>query len=293
MICETSPIRLRATAGEMRERHAALVAIVSEIQPCTVWQVFYQATVRGVVAKTEASYSKVQIALVALRRSGEIPYGYIVDNTRMQRKPRSYSDPAEALDSVARFYRKDLWQHVHAYVEVWLKKDALSGVIYPMTSRYDVPLMTARGYASLSFLSGAAEHIAQLDRPAYIYHLGDLDPSGVDAGRKIESTLRELAPSAEIYFERLAVNHDQVSRWKLPTRPTKTTDSRAKKFGSDISVEMDAIHPDTLRGLVGDAIERHLPEHEFDVLKVAEASERQFLSDWAGRLRARAAQAGA
>ncbi|MEO6597076.1 MAG: hypothetical protein ABIP94_20215 [Planctomycetota bacterium] len=47
-----------------------------------------------------------------------------------------------------------------------------------------------------------------------------------------------------------------------------------------------------LRNLVQVAIERHLPEHEFDVLKVAEASERQFLSDWAGRLRGRASQVG-
>lgn len=276
----------------MRERHAALVAIVREIQPCTVRQVFYQATVRGVVDKTEASYSKVQIALVALRRAGAISYGFIVDNTRLQRKPVSYNDPAQALDTMARFYRKDLWQNADAYVEVWLEKDALSGVIYPTTASFDVPLMTARGYASLSFLSGAAEYIAQLDRPAYIYHLGDLDPSGVDAGRKIESTLRELAPAAEIHFERLAVNDDQVDAWHLPTRPTKTTDSRAKKFGSNISVEMDAIHPDMLRSLVHEAIERHLPRHEFDVLKVAEASERQFLTDWASRLRGRASQVG-
>jgi len=51
---------------------------------------------------------------------------------------------------------------------------------------YDVPLMVARGYASLSFLYGAAEAINELDVPTYIYHLGDFDPSGVNAGEKIE-----------------------------------------------------------------------------------------------------------
>jgi hypothetical protein len=76
---------------------------------------------------------------------------------------------------------------------IWLEKDALSGVIYPITSMYDVPLMVARGYASLSFLYSAAEYINELDVPAYIYHLGDFDPSGVNAGEKIEETLRELA----------------------------------------------------------------------------------------------------
>ena len=97
---------------------------------------------------------------------------------------------------------------------------------------YDVPLMVARGYASLSFLHSAAEDINELDVPAFIYHLGDFDPSGVNAGEKIEETLRELAPDAEIIFERIAVTPEQIEEWGLPTRPTKASDSRAKGFGS-------------------------------------------------------------
>ena len=110
---------------------------------------------------------------------------------------------------------------------------------------YDVPLMVARGYASLSFLHSAAEYINDLEVPAYIYHLGDFDPSGVNAGEKIEETLREMAPDAEIHFERIAVTPEQIGEWDLPTRPTKATDTRSKGFG-DISVELDAIEPDQL-----------------------------------------------
>jgi hypothetical protein len=122
---------------------------------------------------------------------------------------------------------------------VWLEKDALAGVVYPITSSYDMPLMVARGYASLSFLHSAAEYINSLDVPTYIYHLGDFDPSGVNAGEKIEQTLREMAPDAEIEFERVAVQHWQIEAWNLPTRPTKASDTRAKNFG-DISVELKA-----------------------------------------------------
>lgn len=132
-------------------------------------------------------------------------------------------------------------------------------MLYPVTSLFDVPLMVARGYASLSFLYGAAEHIRDLDVPAYIYHLGDFDPSGVNAGEKIEQTLREIAPYAQIIFERLAVTPEQIVAWNLPTRPTKASDSRAKGFG-EISVELDAIEPNLLRQIVQDAIERHLPK---------------------------------
>ncbi len=260
----------------MLERRRLLQAIVRDGRPMTVRQVFYQATVRGIVEKAESGYTKVQTDLVAMRRSGEMPYDWLADNTRWQRKPRTFSSVQQALEDTARFYRKSLWDDAGAYVEVWLEKDALAGVIMPVTSEYDVPLMVARGYASLSFLSGAAEYINSLDVPTFIFHLGDYDPSGVDAGRKIESTLRELAPDAEINFYRLAVLPDQIERWNLPTRPTKQTDTRAKGFG-DISVELDAIEPNTLRQIVRVNIEELMPAAELAVLKQAEASERDLL----------------
>lgn len=273
-----SPIkRTRATKIEVERRRDALLAIVGNMYPMTVRQVFYQASVNGLVEKTEGGYGKVQTDLVAMRRSGALPYGWIADSTRLQRKPRTFNGIEDALRDTAAFYRKNLWADANAQVELWLEKDALSGVVYPITSAFDVPLMVARGYASLSFLHAAAEAIAEDGRPAYIYHLGDYDPSGVDAGRKIEESLRELAPTAEIHFERLALTLEQIDRWKLPTRPTKQSDSRSKGFGA-ISVELDAIAPQTLRNLVQEAIERHLPYAEYEVLKVAEESERTLLN---------------
>ena len=212
--------RHRASKAEVERRRESLFEIVKAMKPMTVRQVFYQATVRGLVEKSEAGYAKVQTDLVVMRRTGVLPYGWLVDNMRFQRKPRTFDSIKEALRETARLYRKKLWADVDAYVEIWLEKDALSGVIYPITSMYDVPLMVARGYASLSFLHGAAEYISELDVPVYIYHLGDFDPSGVNAGEKIEETLRELAPDAEIHFERLAVTPEQIHNWRLPTRPT-------------------------------------------------------------------------
>jgi hypothetical protein len=113
----------------------------------TVGQAFYPATVRGIVEKSEAGYSKVQTDLTVTRRSGDLPYGWLADNTRWQRKPRSFGGIEEALQNCARFYRKDLWRQSDAYVEMWLEKDALSGVILPVPAEYDVPLMVVRGYA--------------------------------------------------------------------------------------------------------------------------------------------------
>jgi hypothetical protein len=232
--------RSRSTQDEVMDRRSRLYTIVSEMRPMTVRQVFYQATVRGVVEKSEAGYAKVQTDLAWLRRRNIMPYNWLADNTRWQRKPRTFDSIQQALDDTAQFYRKALWTDAGAYVEVWLEKDALAGVVQPITAAYDVPLMVARGYASLSFLHSAAEYIASLSVPTFIYHCGDFDPSGVNAGEKIEQTLREMAPAADIHFERIAVNPEQIERWDLPTRPTKSSDSRAKGFGA-LSVELDAI----------------------------------------------------
>ena len=276
-VYQASPIkRQRATKAKVEHRRQKLLEIVAAQHPMSVRQVYYQATVQGLVEKTEAGYTKVQTDLVHMRRVGVLPYGWLADSTRWQRRPNTYSSIEAALEDTARFYRKRLWDRADCYVEVWLEKDALAGVVYPVTDLYDVPLMVARGYASLSFLHSAAKEIADLDVPAYIYHLGDFDPSGVNAGEKIEQTLRELAPDADIYFERLAVTEDQIHDWNLPTRPTKKTDTRSRNFG-DISVELDAIPPDKLRELVEEAINRHLPQHQLRILRVAEESEREQL----------------
>jgi hypothetical protein len=268
--------RNRSTKAEVIARRAALLAILQEIQPATVRQVFYQATVVGLVPKSENGYGMVQNDLVLLRRDGRVPYRWLADNTRWQRKPATFTNIESALRQAARYYRKDLWAEADRYVEVWLEKDALAGVIAPITTAYDVPLMVSRGYASLSFLHSAAETISSFGVPAYLYHLGDFDPSGVNAGEKIEETIRAMAPDAEIHFKRLAVTPAQIVHLNLPTRPTKTTDSRSKGFG-DISVELDAMTPGTLRALVEGAINEHLPPDQFEELRRAEEHDRQVI----------------
>jgi len=280
--------RHRSTKSEMEQRADALFAIVERIKPATVRGVFYQATSPGIVEKTEAGYTAVQRMLVQLRRSGRMPYGWLTDGTRWQRKPRTHGSPSEALQATAQLYRKRLWDDLDEYAEIWIEKDALAGVVYPITAHFDAPLMVARGYASLSFLHSAAEYINEIASEGistHIYHFGDFDPSGVDAAYKIRDTLREVAPDAEIHFERVAVLDEQIAALKLPTRPTKKTDSRARNFGEE-SVELDAIHPDLLRALVYDRLERHLPKHKLDALKVAEESERTLIKSWADRLAA-------
>ena len=257
------------------------MAIVAEQRPMTVRQVFYAATVREIVEKTERGYRKVQVDLAEMRRAGVLPYTWLADSTRWMRKPRTYGSMSEALAETARLYRRDLWATAEQRVEVWLEKDALAGVVDDITYGFDVPLMVTRGYASLSFLYAAAETIAESGVPTFIYHLGDFDPSGVDAARKVRETLHQLAPDAEIGFERLAVTEEQIAEMRLPTRPTKASDTRSRDFGP-VSVELDAIAPQALRDLVQVAIEQHLSAAELEQLRQVEDEERRLLHGLVG-----------
>jgi hypothetical protein len=137
--------------------------------------------------------------------------------------------------------------------------------------------MVTRGYASLSYLHGAAETIKARGKPACLYYFGDYDPSGVDITRAVEQGIREFAPDADIEFQRIAVTEDQIITMNLPTRPTKASDSRSKNFAGE-SVEVDAIPPDTLRNLVRIAIEQHIDRDEYERLQVIEQQERLTLA---------------
>jgi hypothetical protein len=284
--------RNRATKSGLLDRRSALLEIVRDAQPATVRQVFYLASVRGLVSKDEGGYSRVQIDLVEMRRSGQLPYGWIVDHTRWQRRPVTFDSIDEALEDTAASYRKSLWRDAESYVEIWLEKDALSGVITPVTKKFDVPLMVARGYASETFIHAAGEYMDAVEKPCFVYHFGDFDPSGQDAARAIEKGLRHHAQGADIHFERIAVTQRQIDDWNLPSRPTKQSDSRAKKFGA-VSVELDAIDPNTLRSLVDEVISRHLSAEQYQILIEAEKKERDIFKGLVKQLGGRESTGGA
>jgi hypothetical protein len=128
----------------------------------------------------------------------------------------------------------------------------------------------------VSFLHEAAESIAAVGKPAYLYYLGDFDPSGCDIPRAVEEGIRDYAAGAEIHFERVAVTEEQIHELNLATRPTKQTDSRSRTFRGE-SVEVDAIPSATLRALVRERIERHIDRRALQAARRVENEERETL----------------
>jgi hypothetical protein len=289
--------RPRRTKSDMDSIRLAIYETLRDDHPMTQRQLFYRLVSQGVIDKTEAQYQTTVIRLTnEMRLSGAMDAGWIADNTRWMRKPNTHSSLQNALRETARTYRRSVWDEQDVYVEVWLEKDALAGVLVDVTAAWDVPLMVTKGFASLSFLYGAAETIRDRDKPTFLYYFGDHDPSGVDIPRQVERRLREFAPNADITFKRIAVNPDQIERWKLPTRPTKKTDSRSKNFEGD-SVEVDAIPSRDLRQLATDCIVGHIDPHVYANLQKVERSEREtlrtFMEAWnQGEIRNPAADTG-
>jgi hypothetical protein len=247
-----------------------------------VRQVFYQLVHRGVVEKTERDYEKIVVkAMKELRLQGELPWAWVTDGGRRRQVTRTYDDVA--LEACSEGYRRSALREADDYVEVWCEKDALSAVLWQVTSKYDVPLMVSRGLPSLTFVHGTAEAIADAaarGKTSYVYQLGDWDPTGVLIPQNLEGHLKEMCNELGCeppIIERVALTKEQIAEHNLPTRPTKREGNmHAKNFEGE-SVELDALPPRTLRDMVREVIERHVTPDALRATRAAEASEREVI----------------
>ena len=261
--------------GTRRKRDAIFDAFAENSPEMTVRQVYYQLAVLGAVPKTAAGYRQAQYQLTDLRRREILPYGWIADNTRWQIKPETYDGLESAMRIWHDAYRRDLWARQAVHVEIWVEKDALAGVISPITGRYGVALYVARGFSSITFAYDAAESIKHIGKPTYIYHFGDFDPSGVNAA----SVLREELDrhGADVWFERAAITLDQVRDYDLPTLRVNRKDPRAKTWDVGFVCELDALPAKVLREMVERCIVQHIDGEEWHNTQEAERLERQAL----------------
>ena len=184
--------RLRRTRAELAAVDDAIVQAVETEHPVTLRGVFYRVVSAGAVEKTEHGYRLIGRELLKLRRAGAIRYDWITDGTRWINKPDSYDDLTQMLEDAAASYRRALWHRQPVEVQIYSEKDAISGVVLPVTHRWDVPLGIVRGYSSESFAWSVAQSIidaAGRGKDTHVYQLGDHDPSGVDAWRAFRKTV--------------------------------------------------------------------------------------------------------
>src|SRR5262245_12513111 len=209
---KTSPTKRRGRAqmaGLLSAIHDILDAEKSAI---TIRHLFYRLVGLNVIPKSEVAYKGLCGHLSRWRKAGEVPWNAFSDSTRWHIKPTMFDSIADALRRTRDTYRRNLWTTQPSYVEIWVEKDAIAGVIDEVTESFGVPLFVCRGFASLSSMYSASQIFkeAQLyGKDITIFHLGDYDPSGHAAADAIERTFRETF-DCSVNFERIAILADQI-----------------------------------------------------------------------------------
>lgn len=244
--------------------------------PLTLRQVFYRLVAAQAVTNIEREYKRLSNVLTKARRAGLVDDTRIVDRMRQTHRLPCWADVPEFLRAVRRSYRREKWAGQPCYLEVWCEKDAVAGVLQPVTDDHEVTLYPCRGYNSYSALREAADRFAASGKPNLILYLGDFDPSGQDMPRDVRARLgTDFGVSVDLQL--LALTAAQVDAYQLPPAPAKRQDARAAAFiarHGDRAVELDALPPDTLQALVRSGIEQHWDKSTFDTEARQEARDR-------------------
>lgn len=250
------------------------VDILSAFNPMTVRQCYYQLVSRQVIENNRTAYQGVSNALVDARLEGVIPWEWIEDRLRRPRSVSMWDDLAEFAGDVMDAYKRDVWSSQRRYLEVWLEKDALSGIFEDVLADYGVTLNVGRGYDGWSSIHNAAQRFGSGHNVSILY-FGDFDPSGEDMARSLKDRLGKLGSTPDI--RKVALSLDDVERYQLPPNFTKTTDSRraafVERFG-DVSVELDALPAPVLRARLVEEVEKHMDMAQLKQVQALETEER-------------------
>jgi len=253
----------------------------------TLRQLYYQFVSRDLIPNTERSYKNLGNAISDGRLAGLIDWDAIEDRVRVPRVCSQWDNVEALVQSALYAYRLPRWHNQENYVELWVEKDALAGVLQPIASEYHVTLMVNRGYSSQSAMYEAARRFMENGdgKSCHLIYLGDHDPSGEDMVRDVRDRLKMFG--AEVTVEKLALTMAQVQEHNPPPNPAKMTDSRAtayvERHGSS-SWEVDALPPDVLADLIRRAIIALVDLDLMDEIKAQENKDKAALTKAAKKI---------
>lgn len=233
----------------------------------TLRQLYYQLVTRNVIPNVERSYKNLGSLVTDARLAGLMDWAAIEDRVRVPREPPEWESIQSLVSAAVSAFRLPRWDGQEYYVELWVEKDALAGVLEPLAREHHVTLMVNRGYSSASAMYEAARRfIREGDgKTCVLFYLGDHDPSGEDMVRDVQDRLTMFGADVEV--TKIGLTMKQVEEYDPPPNPAKMSDSRAaayvEKHGSS-SWEVDALPPNVLAELVREAIGNVLDQDLMD-----------------------------
>jgi hypothetical protein len=131
----------------MREVLDAIQSILAgEEGQITIRHLFYRLVGLGIIPKTEQAYKSLCGHLSKWRRSDDIAWSAFSDSTRWHIRQETFDDMEDALRNTAETYRRNLWSAQPYYLEVWVEKDAMAGIVSATASSFRVPVFVCRGF---------------------------------------------------------------------------------------------------------------------------------------------------
>lgn len=274
-------------------------ALISDYQrqgfTLSVRQLYYQMVTRNVVPNTEQSYKRVASIINDGRLAGLIDWDAIEDRNRDIEVRARWSSGASIVEAAARSFHMDMWEGQECRLFVIVEKAALAGVLEGVCRKFDVPLLAARGYPSVSIVRDMClDHFQpamEAGQYPIVLHLGDHDPSGIDMTRDLSERIALFSECQaysidEVEVKRIALNMVQIDEKKPPPNPAKTTDARFREYRSrfgDDSWELDALEPRFLVDLVTRHITNYIDPHRWTKRSEEIENVRERLNDAAAR----------
>jgi hypothetical protein len=248
----------RGMARQSLDLIEAMHAKAKAAQPITGRGIGYKLfTARLIPSMSRADMQRVYRLLKEARERGDIPWGWIVDETRSLERVSTWSNPAAFARCVAQSYRRDFWDQQPYRVQVWSEKGTVRGVLAPVLEHYAVGFFPVHGFSSATATHDTAED--NDGRPLIILYVGDFDPSGLYMSEVDLPARFAKYNGKHIKLKRIALTTKQLTG--LPSFPAtdKRKDPRYKWFRANYGGrcwELDAMDPNDLRVCVERAIEK-------------------------------------
>ena len=252
----------------------------------TLRQLYYQLVAGDLLPKQWAdpatgstnnvsSYKRLGNIVNRGRLAGLIDWNMIEDRNRTVQANSHWNSPKSILNTAAKSFYMDHWVDQEKFVFVMAEKDAVSNIVEPICSKYDVQYMANKGYSSQSAMYRLYQRVQTEiyeGKEIICIYLGDFDPSGLDMDRDIFDRMNlflGFSPSfgQEFPIKRIALTMPQIKEYKPPENPAKVTDTRyaayVEKHGEK-SWELDAIKPNILAEMLEDEILEHVDMEKFE-----------------------------
>lgn len=252
----------------------------------TLRQLYYQFVARDIISNKQREYNNLGTAINNGRLAGLIDWNSIVDRTRRHEANAHWDSPSDIINDSADQYAIDTRADQNDYLEVWVEKDALVGVIERACEPLDIGYLSCRGYVSQSAMWRAAMRFKRQEQNGkdctVLLHLGDHDPSGIDMTRDIQDRLYMFG--SRVAVRRIALDMEQVEQYNPPPNPAKTTDSRYATYRDeygDESWELDALDPRIITELITSQAADYTDKNKRKSLLAKQENERQEIKELA------------